>query len=254
MNDDSRLNEWFVPKFGPQRFRMFCGMLFLPYTGMCISFVVWGSLIADTIFLDRIAILALIYFVALGIGAHVADNIGSKKIKPWGDLFSKRQSWIIILACLGFSYGLGLYYALLYAPLLAFIGIIEGFFLFAYNFELFKGKFHKNYWFALSWGMLPFLAGFVLQTNTITSISLFLSLIPFMLSYMEIRISRLYKNNKRNNSKTMATYQYELLLKLLSIGTISLTFIFLLVSSILAQKATFNDLFLLPLGLGFFKN
>ena len=131
---------------------------------------------------ERLAILVLIYFVALGIGAHVADNIGSKKIKPWGDLFSKRQSWIIILACLGFSYGLGLYYALLYAPLLVFIGIIEGFFLFAYNFELFKGMFHKNYWFALSWGMLPFLAGFVIQTNTITPVSLFLSLIPFILS------------------------------------------------------------------------
>ena len=107
MNDDSRLNEWFVPKFGPQRFRLFCGMLFLPYTGMCISFVVWGSLITGSTDFERLAILVLIYFIALGIGAHVADNIGSKKIKPWGDLFTKRQSWIIILACLGFSYGLG---------------------------------------------------------------------------------------------------------------------------------------------------
>ena len=233
MNDDSRLNEWFVPKFGPQRFRMFCGLLFLPYTGMCISFVVWGSLITGSTDFERLAILVLIYFIALGIGAHVADNIGSKKIKPWGDLFSKRQSWIIILACLGFSYGLGLYYALLYAPLLAFIGIIEGFFLFAYNFELFKGKFHKNYWFALSWGMLPFLAGFAIQTNNITPFSLIFSLIPFILSYIEIRISRLYKYNKRNNSKSIVTYHYEILLKLLSIGTITLTFILLFASSVL---------------------
>lgn len=233
MNDDSRLNEWFVPKFGPQRFRMFCGLLFLPYTGMCISFVVWGSLITGSTDFERLAILVLIYFIALGIGAHVADNIGSKKIKPWGDLFSKRQSWIIILACLGFSYGLGLYYALLFAPLLVFIGIIEGFFLFAYNFELFKGTFHKNYWFALSWGMLPFLAGFVIQTNTITPVSLFLSFIPFILSYIEIRISRIYKYNKRNSSNSMITYQYEIFLKLLSIGTISLTLILLFASTIL---------------------
>ena len=227
MNDDSRLNEWFVPKFGPQRFRLFCGMLFLPYTGMCISFVVWGSLISGSSDFERLAILVLIYFIALGIGAHVADNIGSKKIKPWGDLFTKRQSWIIILACLGFSYGLGLYYALLFAPILVFIGIIEGFFLFAYNFELLNGMFHKDYWFALSWGMLPFLAGFVIQTNNITSFSLIFSLIPFILSYIEIRISRLYKYNKRNNSKSIVTYHYEILLKLLSIGTITMTFILL---------------------------
>lgn len=227
MNDDSRLNEWFVPKFGPQRFRMFLGMLFLPYTGMCISFVVWGSLITGSPDFERLAVLVLIYFIALGIGAHVADNIGSKKIKPWGNLFNKKQSWIIILACLGFSYGMGLYYALLFTPLLIFIGLIEGFFLFAYNFELFKGIFHKNYWFAFSWGMLPFLAGFVIQTNTITPISLFISFIPFILSYIEIRISRLYKNNKRNNSNSTLTYRYEVILKLLSIGTISLTFILL---------------------------
>jgi hypothetical protein len=205
-------------------------MLFLPYTGMCISFVVWGSLITGSPDFERLAALVLIYFVALGIGAHVADNIGSKKIKPWGDLFTKRQSWIIILACLGFSYGLGLYYALLYAPLLVFLGIAEGFFLFAYNFELFRGKFHNNYWFAFSWGMLPFLAGTMIQTNTITLISLFLSLIPFILSYVEIRISRLYKINKRNNSKSLVTSRYELFLKLLSIGTIALTFIFIIAS------------------------
>lgn len=227
MNDDSRLNEWFVPKFGPQRFRMFCGMLFLPYTGMCISFVVWGGLLPGSPNFERLAILVLIYFIALGIGAHVADNIGSKKIKPWKDVFNKRQSWLIILSCMGFSYGLGLYYALLYAPLLVFIGIIEGFFLFAYNFELFKGIFHKNYWFALSWGMLPFIAGFVIQTNSITPICLLLSLIPFFLSYIEIRTSRLYKYNKRNNNKSCETFQLELVLKLLSIGTISLTFILL---------------------------
>jgi len=208
-------------------------MLFLPYTGMCISFVVWGSLITGSTDFERLAILVLIYFIALGIGAHVADNIGSKKIKPWGDLFTKRQSWIIILACMGFSYGLGLYYALLFAPILVFIGIIEGFFLFAYNFELFKGMFHKNYWFALSWGMLPFLAGFAIQTNNITPFSLIFSLIPFILSYIEIRISRLYKYNKRNNSKSMVTYHYEILLKLLSIGTITLTFILLFASSVL---------------------
>ena len=232
MNNDSRLNEWFVPKFGPLKFRLFCGMLFLPYTGMCISFVVWGSMIAGSFELHKLGVIVLIYFLSLGIGAHVADNIGSRKIKPWGDVFSKRQSWIIIIACLSISYGLGLYYALLYAPLLIFIGLIEGFFLFVYNFELFNGKFHKNYWFAFSWGMLPFLAGFVIQTSTITDISIILSLIPFMLSYIEIKISRLYKYNRRSNRNSKATYQYEIILKSLSIGIISLTLILLFISTV----------------------
>ena len=33
-----RGSEWFVPQFGPQRFRLMVGLLFLPYTGMVLSF------------------------------------------------------------------------------------------------------------------------------------------------------------------------------------------------------------------------
>ena len=44
----TRINEWFVPQFGPLRFRIFVGMMFLPYTGMCISFSIIGSLLAPS--------------------------------------------------------------------------------------------------------------------------------------------------------------------------------------------------------------
>jgi len=46
MKDDSRINEWYVPKFGPMKFRLFIGLLFLPYTGMCVSFVIMGALLS----------------------------------------------------------------------------------------------------------------------------------------------------------------------------------------------------------------
>ena len=38
------MSEWFVPKFGPEKFRLCVGILFLPYTGMVVSFAIWGSL------------------------------------------------------------------------------------------------------------------------------------------------------------------------------------------------------------------
>lgn len=44
-----RRSEWFVPRFGPPKFRLFVGLLFLPYTGMVIAFVVIGSMLADPI-------------------------------------------------------------------------------------------------------------------------------------------------------------------------------------------------------------
>ena len=229
MYKDNRLNEWFVPKFGPRKFRLFCGMLFLPYTGMCISFVIWGNIIVNDHDYKRLGVIVLIYFLSLGVAAHIADNIGSKKIKPWGDFLDKRQSWIIIIICLVVSYVLGVYYALVHAPLLILLGIAEGFFLFAYNFELFGGRFHNNFWFAISWGMLPFLAGFVIQTDSMTLKSISISLIPLLLSYLEIRVSRLYKEDKRANNITNKTSLYEIILKTLSIGTISITIVLLLI-------------------------
>ena len=127
MTKDSRLNEWFVPKFGPLKFRLFIGLLFLPYTGMCISFVVLGALLSPNLNFERLFSICLIYFMSLGIAGHVADNMGSKKIKPWGNLFSKNQSWGLITLCLVLSYLLAFYYIVYFTPLLLAVGILESF-------------------------------------------------------------------------------------------------------------------------------
>lgn len=225
MNDDSRLNEWFVPKFGPIKFRIVCGMLFLPYTGMCVSFVVWGVLLSGSFDIEKLIGIILVYFVSLGVSAHFADSIGSKKLSPWGKIISRKQAWIVILISLSFSYLLGIFLAYLFAPFLIIIGILEGFFLFAYNFELFGGRFHNNFWFSISWGMLPFLAGYVLCVNSITTESVLISSIPFMLSYIEIRLSRSYKILKRRRIHLRKTDDYEFCLKALSLGVIGITII-----------------------------
>jgi hypothetical protein len=57
--NETRINEWFVPKFGPTKFRVFIGLLFLPYTGMCVSFVIIGSMLADEIAWDRVGAITL---------------------------------------------------------------------------------------------------------------------------------------------------------------------------------------------------
>ena len=114
MSKDTRLNEWFVPKFGPLKFRVFIGLLFLPYTGMCISFTIMGSMLAHDIIWDRVGAVALIYTLALGISAHSADSIGSRKVKPWGEYFNKKQLWLLTISSLTLAYAVGIYYMILY--------------------------------------------------------------------------------------------------------------------------------------------
>jgi hypothetical protein len=227
MNDNNfksiRINEWFVPRFGPLKFRAFIGMLFLPYTGMCISFTIIGSMLSESIAWDRVLSIFIIYFLALGVSAHAADNLGSKKIKPWGNYFSTFELRLMVIGGLSVSYMLGIYYIITFAPLLLFIAIIEGFFLFAYNFELFNGLFHNNFWFAVSWGALPLLAGFVIQTNSISVLSLISSIMAFLVAYTEIRISRKYKELKRNPQDVVDcnAEKSERSLKVISLLTIS---------------------------------
>lgn len=226
--DRARLDEWFVPAFGPLRFRAAIGLLFLPYTGMVLAFTLIGSMLAETVHWDRAAAIVAIYFLALGIGAHALDALGSKD-KPWGAAFSRRQLWLVSAGSVGLAYAIGIRYMLRDAPLLWWIAIAEGFFLLAYNLEWFRGRFHTDGWFAFSWGGLPVLAGYVLQTNSVSLPALLVASAMAMLSLVEIKASRPYKALKRAAasasspaSERVHVQSFESILKALSLGVILL--------------------------------
>lgn len=226
MNDRDRGSEWFVPNFGSPRFRYVIGMLFLPYTGMVLSFTVIGSMIAEHIFWDRLIAIVIVYFLGLGVAAHALDAVGSKG-KPWGSIFTRSQLWVLAIGSLLLAYLIAIYYMVLYVPRLWVIAILEGFFVFAYNLEWFNGKFHKDGWFAFSWGFLPLLAGFMIQTNGISPGALGLGLSMAFFSLIEIKASRPYKVLKSramglDDHEKYFMDRYEMILKSISLGVILL--------------------------------
>jgi hypothetical protein len=184
--------------------------------------------------LDRLGAIALIYALALGVSAHAADTLGSKKAKPWGDHFSKNQLLVLMIASLSASYGIGIYYIVVHVPLLAAIAILEGFFLVAYNFEIFGGRFHNDFWFAVSWGALPTLAGYIMQTNALEALPVIVAGIAGVASFVEIRMSRPYKELKRKGESSPRVRRLENSLKLISLGTIGFALIFLAIRIILS--------------------
>lgn len=220
-----RRSEWFVPAFGPERFRVAVGLLFLPYTGMVLAYTVMGSMLAAAVHWDRVLAIVVIYFLALGVGAHALDAVGSRGAKPWSQVFSRAQLWTIAVASLVVAYAIGAWYMVLYVPLLWPIAIAEGFFVLAYNLEWFKGRFHSDFWFALSWGALPVLAGYVMQTNALSAAALLVAAAMALLSLVEIKASRPYKALKRAPAAETDTAQLarlEAILKSLSGGVILL--------------------------------
>jgi hypothetical protein len=224
--DDVRLREWFVPRWGPQRLRVAIGLLFLPYTGMVLSYTVIGGMLAPSVAWDRVGALLVIYFLGLGIAAHALDALGSRGPKPWGEVFSRRSLWIAAASSLVVAYAIAGFYSVRYVPWLAAIALIEGFFVFAYNLEWWGGRFHTDGWFALSWGALPVLAGYVMQTNALSLAALIVAGAMAALSVVEITASRPYKTLKRMPNRSEAdealAARYENILKSVSLGVIAL--------------------------------
>lgn len=220
-----RTSEWFVPKFGSRKFRISIGILFLPYTSIVTCFALWGSL-AVSFEIERLIAIGVIYFIAVGVSAHFLDAVGGKT-KPWGSL-PKKKIIAIALASLVVVFTIGFYYAFLYSPFLIPIGILEAFFLFAYNLELFGGRFHNNASTIFSWGILPVFAGSVIQTNSISYETIALSLVSAFITYGLIITSRKYKNLCQSNGNYQLIRKKENILKLITIGVLIGTAIFLL--------------------------
>lgn len=217
-----RRREWFVPAFGPERFRLAVGLLFLPYTAMVLGFTVIGSLLAPVILWERVGAIVLIYFLALGVGAHALDALGAAGTKPWGQVFSRAQLWALAVVSVAAAYAIGIWYMVRYTPLLWPVAIAEGFFLLAYNLEWFGGRFHRDSWFAFSWGALPVLAGYILQTNALSLAALLMSLAMALLSLIEIKASRPYKELRRAGIENAQSATLEAILKSVSLGVVAL--------------------------------
>ena len=189
------------------------GLSFFPYTLMNASYVLVGSLLAPTIHYDRMGEMVLVYLLAVGISAHSLDAMSPNK--PWGNFLSRRQLLAMAVGAMVPALALGLYLAISYAPLLIPLGLVELFFLLAYNLELFSGRFHTDFWFSLSWGFLPVLVGFVVQTNTVSVPALAGGLFGYFTAYVEINASRPYKALKRQpgGADSPLTARFESILK-----------------------------------------
>lgn len=174
---------------------MLVGLSFLPYTLMNAGYVLIGSLLAPSPRFDRMAGMAVVYLLAVGVSAHSLDALAPNR--PWGNFLSRKQLLFLAAAALVPACAIGLYFAFTVAPLLLPVGGVELFFLLSYNLELFGGRFHTDLWFALSWGFLPVLAGYFVQTDALGLAPIAAGLFGFSTAFVEINASRPYKALKR---------------------------------------------------------
>ena len=137
--------------------RDYVTLLHPPYTLWHLSYVVLGAALAPAIRYDRLGATLLAFFLAVGVAAHALDELSGRPLRT---AIPSRVLWFLAVLSLAGAIGLGVAGVLLVSPwLLPFI-ICGVFMVPAYNLEWFRGRFHSDVWFALTWGVFPFLTAY----------------------------------------------------------------------------------------------
>ena len=178
-------------------------LLHPPYTAWHLSYVLIGASLAPTLNLTRLAATLIAFFLAVGVSAHVLDELRGRPLRteiPAGVL------WAAAIVGLVGAVGLGLAgVGVLGAGLLPFIaaGVL---FVFAYNLELLGGRLHGDFWFALSWGAFPVLTADFAQTGKLSLGALAVAGAAYALSFGQRALStpaRLVRRRTQSVSGTM---------------------------------------------------
>jgi len=189
------------------KIREFCTILHPPYTSMVLSYVLIGAALSPALFVDRLALTLLAYFLGLGISAHALNELNARH---WGTTLDKKDLEVAFLLSMMTALSIGVYgvcslYVVsngnLVPPsiLLVFI-VLETFFLFAYNTNYSNGKFHGDISFAFSWGVLPFLTSYYVNSLTIPAGIFLIGLALAATAMIEINLSRWCKDFRRRSN------------------------------------------------------
>lgn len=177
----------------------FWTILHLPYTAMSMSFLAIGFGIAGVTRWDVFAWILVAYFLGLGIAAHAFDQLpgmGSSYVKHLtpGELLT------IGLAAVGAAVMIGIYWMLdLGAWHLLWIIPLQTFFVVAYPVSKFMyGIFHDDFWFSISFGFIPVMAGYYINTLSFNSEFIPWAAIAALISAIEITLSRYVRKWRKN--------------------------------------------------------
>jgi hypothetical protein len=138
-----------------------------PYTAWNLANVCFGAAAAAQIHPDRFIATLAAFFLAVGISAHSLDELNGRPLKT-----ELSDRTLIGLASVSLAGAIGIGVAgciVVSATLIPFV-LAGGFFVVAYNLELFGGRFHTAFWLAFAWAAFPALTSWWVNTLSFASL------------------------------------------------------------------------------------
>ena len=180
-------------------------LLHPPYTAWHLSYVLLGAGLAPHISLVRLATTLTAFFLAVGISAHVLDELRGRPLRTE---IPSRALWTAAILGLSGAVAIGVAgMTVVGIGLLPFIaaGVL---FVFAYNLELLGGRLHGDFWFALSWGAFPVLTAYFAQTSSLSIGALAGAGAAYALSYGQRALSTPARTLRRKTRSVAGTLTY----------------------------------------------
>lgn len=203
---------WYARRGG--KARELYTIIHLPYTSMVLSYVLIGAALSPSLFVDRLILTLIAYFLGLGLSAHALNELNARH---WGKALTKTDLRIVFLLPLVGALWIGgygiydLYHAsnenLLSSSVLFMLIVLETFFLFAYNTNYADGRFHNDFAFAFAWAALPFFTSYYVHSLTVTLSSVLVGFGLAATGMIEINLSRWCKDFRRKSSLTEMRFE-----------------------------------------------
>lgn len=162
-----------LPKLNPSKVREFkvrknilgdiIALLHLPRMSIVLCFIVIGACLAEKVYWDRV-ILSVTALALCLIAAYRFDELAGNHT---GTRIPPIEHWIVIYSCLTAACIISLYLSYTYSWWIFVFALVGAFFVTAYNLEIWGGTFHNTHWFGISWGCLPLLGSYYLNSLSV---------------------------------------------------------------------------------------
>jgi hypothetical protein len=182
--------------------RDYVTLLHPPYTLWHLSYVAIGAALAPHFDGALLALTALAFFLALGVGAHALDELNGRplgtRIPRWALV---ALAAVTILAAAAIGGAVAIDRDLWLIPFVAF----GTFVVIAYNLELFGGMLHNDLTFALTWGAFPLVTAYFVSAETIRVEAALAAAFAALLSHTQRLLSTRVRELRRRATAVSGT-------------------------------------------------
>jgi hypothetical protein len=201
----------------PGGWRDYVTLLHPPYTAWHLSYVAVGAALAPHFHLDRMLWALLAFGLAMGVAAHALDELNGRPLRT--RIGSGTLVALAVVSLAG-ALAIGIGGAIAWGwGLLAFVAA-GAFLVPAYNLELFGGRFHTDWWFAVAWGGFAALTGFFVEAQSLRLEGLLAAAYATALSYAQRRLSTPVRHARRTLGDSAGTEPLEAALRALTVAAL----------------------------------